>query len=411
VIYTAPTGTTLAGTSREFRGELGLCTHDPDNWSVGKPSEKCLQLVSACLLARVNALHRRVPISLRDSERILQMRKQVTVETKYRESDPDEGLSKGTPICSFTGDLRSPNCAARSDYGWQQAFTGRCAPGTTVQLQSRGECSASIRICSGIYGCEERNQGVPLQALAYTGFVPSSVAPPGGGCTVTFTCPAPGLQSAQVSTVPSSYAVMIKPLDGRSSALALAGKTARYPAPESEIFPFREAGFYGNLFEPEALSRTVSVKGDNLVIAEAGRVSSVPLPKHQSAGKLSIPYTHVYVCYGFEDQRSTSVDIQLTKAHGIANLNDRVCAGPGSNCFPNLPVACSNVCQWNDHEGVYEKCQGRDRLYPAITSYLDEPCSLVSAGQCVSLRKQRSNNRLLENQLPDCRKGRTNHGK
>src|SRR5207248_2053502 len=53
--------TNANGTSFAVRGELGLCkTSDPD---LALP--ECQEFVTACVAARVNALHKSIPISLR----------------------------------------------------------------------------------------------------------------------------------------------------------------------------------------------------------------------------------------------------------------------------------------------------------------------------------------------------------
>ena len=91
-----------------LRGELGLCKE----WKNSRlssllPTRKseCLQVVSSCVLARVNAIGARVILSLRASEpalrslrvndpELLKLRKAVPVEDHYREHH-------GTPIPSF----------------------------------------------------------------------------------------------------------------------------------------------------------------------------------------------------------------------------------------------------------------------------------------------------------------------
>src|SRR5262249_27933060 len=91
-----------------WRGELGLCRpqrgSDPQSRSwIAQPNVPCQQLVTACLMARTNALHAAVPIVLRGQPpNLFPPRDPVSTGTSFREGQPGDDPSEGTPIGSFT---------------------------------------------------------------------------------------------------------------------------------------------------------------------------------------------------------------------------------------------------------------------------------------------------------------------
>jgi hypothetical protein len=422
VKYTDPTDS--KGHSIEFPGELGLCTKGQDDWSSQRPSEKCLQLVTACLLARTNALHRRVPISLRSPERepgsvlseaILPTRVRVLIENEYRESSPTEGVSNGTPIPSFDGYLppqrsvagvagvgsghfptlttmsSSPTCILGPDCGWQQAYVGTCQHGTEIELRAQADCKISIRACGGIYGCEN-SPGASSLKHPYSVILGQS-----SSCSLTFRCPLQPSEPGEVVTH-GTYGVMIKSSGGNLTKLTV--HTGKYPSPEVDIFQFREGAFFGNLFEPNELTRTreMTMEGGKWTALEAIPISSIsPMASASSncqSAQTIIPYQHVYACYSLE-QSPLPTDIQSTKEDGSANLNDRICAEPNSTkCFPHAIVACVDRCSQSADKRVYESCKGDpktdNKTYSPITTYLDEPCSLLDSQQCDTLHDHRN---------------------
>lgn len=369
-----------------WRGFYGLCTGGAEgDWRTQAPSERCLQLVTACLLSRVNGLHRRVPISLHTLGDLLPLKNRVLIETRYRESDPQDGLSDGTPISGFA-DL----CRVGGDCGWEPAHLGTCARNTgvqfTLQLPDLASCSAtSLRVCKGIYGCSKDDVGVQPSALEYSGYTGQ-----GTGCTINFTCPSEG-----------QYGVMYKTRQEHGLADLTAGaSTGQFPAPEKVLFSFREAAFFGDLFDPAALSRRreiVVVDGKPLV--RVAVPAGLPRPNPGAAAALcrphtraSSPYRNAHACYAFESQAASSRDIQLTEADGVTTLNDRVCAHPTADCFPNPVKPCPTQCTWDATAEAYKNCRPRPdaRIYPAITTFLDAPCSLVSGPQCKTLGDTRT---------------------
>lgn len=359
-----------------FSGELGLCV-DNDDWRSTKLTKRCRQLVSACLFARVNALHRRVPISfhlpgnMASGEPVL-TRPRLAVERSYRESPSTALLNEGTPIYSFS-------------QGWISRSIGMCQPGLQVKLTFASDgtkaCDAEqVRVCKGVYGCEKNDASVlPSSALEYSGFIATTSVPSADvskvQCQLAFVCPSHG-----------AYGVMLH----QSSKIKDALLNTRYPAPgpgyparENQIFTFREAAFFGDVFDYTGLTRTTEVNKDRTTkTSKSGLVAS-----KACGATLISPYQHVYACYSDQD----ASDIQASPNVGIANLNDRVCASPSvdAKCFPTKVTSCKDTCTW-DGSHSYKDCKGDGNSYVAITTYLDDPCSLVGSQQCAVLSYERS---------------------
>jgi len=331
--------------SQDWRGELGLCDGQPGtlgSWADGPPSEGCLQAVSACVLARVNALSKRVIISMRgESTELLPVRPRVKVETKYRENH-------GTPIRSFEVCRGSPAPAPTQDCGWEARYVGMCSPNRLVTLQVNG--SARIRICKGIYGCDhadipQTSTGTEYYTPWYAGHIVSTPA----SSTLTFTCP----QAPVPAKTRSYFSVMLaspsstSSLDPRVDVTVTGPSTGQYPAPENMVFTYREGAFYGNIF-----------------------AAVQPLgPSRPSPSDLLTNFQ--YACYS--DDWSSK----------LAQLSDRLCAGPTNQCFENVPQPCQPRCLIQaPGTGAYLQCNEavpESRQWDhAITVYLNHPCDLAS---------------------------------
>jgi len=285
-----------------LKGELGLCgaSSSLGNWATGIPSSKCLEMVSACILARVNALNKRVIISVRTkTSGLLPLQPKVPVEEAYR--DNVGGQTDGTPIQSFgaCASGASPDPTAR-DCGWQGRYVGSCLPGNAVTVEPKP--GMAVRVCRGIYGCDPRDTPPSMVGMAgfspyatpwYSGVLGSSKIP------LTFTCPANGISM----TDPSYFSIMVAsatdPLATVSGDVTVSG-AIEYPSPEENVFRYREGAFFGNIFNP--------VK-DNMMIDQ-------------------VLVADQYACYS---DVWTAAD---------AHLTDRLCAGPGATCFANQPAAC-----------------------------------------------------------------------
>lgn len=320
-------------------GEMGLCP----GWNTGRPSEGCLRLVSACLFARTNRLHRWVPARF-GGPNLSAARDRIEVATKYSAAGTATGLNEGADIPAFS-------------HGWQPGYIGRCSPGKAVELTlpTPPNCATTaVRLCSGIHGClpdeptflVERTWGL-CDALP-----------------VTFTCPGTGF-----------FGVMTKP--DRPDVAVQRTATLEYPAREQDIFPFLEGAFFGNIFDPEGMARGREVALDQgRAYLKCKRLLDDVDDEDDVVD--AVPNRHIYACY------SAGNDEQ-----GIAYLNNRICATPGSmRCFPHPPRRChfrdiernqreGYHCKWHSTDGLYRECVGDDGIaYPSITVFLHEPCGL-----------------------------------
>ena len=327
-------------------GELGLCDGQPGtpgNWMTGAPGEGCLQAVTACVLARVNAQSKRVIISMRgESTALLPLRPKVKAETKYRENN-------GTPIRSFdTCSTTSGNPVSRQDCGWQARHVGTCVPGSSVTLQTSS--SAMVRICKGIYGCDYSTSGAGYDTPWYAGHIKSTTVATGG--SLSFTCP----QAPVLATARSYFSVMLASTIPNVSLSPNVDVTVinpisdqfMYPAPENKVFAYREGAFYGNIFDATAWLGP----------------SALPLASPELLAGFQ------YACYS----NAWTID--------LARLSDRLCAGPTNPCFEHVPQPCQQRCLAQVNEtGAYLNCHEEapeSRWWNhAITVYLNHPCDLA----------------------------------
>ena len=358
-----------------WRGKVGLCPAWKTDASVA-----CREVVSSCVLARTNALGKRVPISMRGdgvSYRVPLIDK-VSVGTQYRKTDPaiPDIENNGVPIPSFQActDPFSDDGAKRS-CGWQPLYVGRCIAGTKVTMSTPASYCASgapvmLRACEGIYGCQSHepiDPDAPYHAWLQDG-EPTCAAK--NGATVTFACPANGptvngkktgyfslmmgsqdpKETAGPDLDPSS---MVDNVDG-----ALPVAPFHYPSTERETFSYEEAAFYGNLF---------SFKGTD-----------------QRRG--AVLYGSMYACYS---EVSNTADNQLA---------DRLCGDPnaGVQCFPNRPGPCyppppAGRCDSRSAGGgpSYDTCHETSGVWDQpITVYLNDPCDLSDTSKgCLLARK------------------------
>jgi hypothetical protein len=341
-----------------WTGEVGLCgAHSPfGDWGAGAPQQACLESVSSCVLARVNALHQKVIISARGTNScLLPLQPRVPVETEYRECG-------GTAIRSFQPCAGASTDPAARDCGWSGKYVGSCTPGTTVTLRTGpGE---EVRVCKGLYGCDSADSPAPAtSACSSSGGYPEGTPWYAGRIhplhidttehRVTFTCPRNGLPSG-----PAYFAVMMASPDpsvdlADTADVLIEGPVGKYPATEQEVFTFREGAFFGNLFK--TAQRT---------------------PNQASPGQLLIG--DQYACYS---------DIWIS---GTSYFSDRLCAGRSTepSCFENAPKPClwasgSPGTPALDHRCNAESC-GDEQSYlgcgwnatwdHSITVFLSHPC-------------------------------------
>lgn len=349
-----------------WSGELGLCgpKSPAGDWGAAPPTESCLELVSACVLARVDAAGLRAPVSLRGGpECLFPLRDAVPVETRYRE---DRGRE---PIASFEpcqGDVDPGDPCRRC--GFSPRHVGRCVAGAKVTLKA--VAGTLIRVCKGIHGCDEADPGLP-----YTGTLDSD---PPGACgasapeAITFVCPenGPGRDEGSLAARRwGYYSVMFASATSVDPATLLSIEDAvgtdcqspfadpdflacnTYPAPEADVFTYREGAYYGTAFGGVAHETGCSPPQPGLLGAQ----------QHACFGE---PWTD-----------------------GTAHLRDRLCEKPDDGCLANTPLPCASdtsvhACDGASLDGAYRECDGSSAspAWPLpLTVYLNHPCDLTRA--------------------------------
>jgi hypothetical protein len=364
-----------------LRGELGLCGErynawaaeqraagltlpDEPPWRTQPPSEGCLERVSACVLARVNALHASVRFSMRGPA--MRQVERVGVDTVFREHD-------GTPIQSFsTCTARGlPSTDPRRNCDWTPRFVGQCTASKVELVVPAAAADARIRVCAGVYGCDDPITGdlTPIVDLAgnplpsppaYGGAMLAQLDPAtaAGDRTVGFACPANGPVVEGIQT--GYYAVMIGAPPGARipddldvvPATTPIPSIDRYPASEGAVFSYREGAFFGTLFGP-------LVEGPRVLAGDQ------------------------YACYS---------DVWTA---GEAMFAHRLCAGTTSAgaCFVNPPMPCDatpagpgrcqpipGVAPWVGAQCRGLRAAGGDSppWHRPYTTYLNHPCDLYA---------------------------------
>jgi hypothetical protein len=337
-----------------WKGELGLCP----SWNKKKPSEECLHLVSSCLFARTNRLGRQVPIRIQGQN--LRPRAKVEITTKYPQGAQEagaqgaRGVTEGNDILAFS-------------QGWEPGYVGRCMPSKSITLAipAPSRCAkTSLRVCKGVRGCEPEDARFLREKYG-----PCDDAP------LTFTCPDQGFYGVMTK---SDRPAKVEVVQRRADAGA-------YPALEEDVFSFLEGAFFGNLFDPDGLTRFREVVLD----ANQPKVTRGHLAGTDEGDEDTIPHRHIYSCYSLDNAEE-----------GIAYLTGRICAKPdaGKKCFPNPPQPCrfrdtgekakrDAVCR-RGSKGRWD-CRGHGSVvYPALAVFLNEPCGLTESG-CANLPRVR----------------------
>lgn len=251
-------------------GRLGYCPE----WRLRKPGSACLERVTACVLARVNATGSSVALSLRD--RHWEPLPRVRVETSFRERHgvPIESFKSCEHVC-LRGHPLHRNC------DWEPRFVGQCERGQEVKLElTRPDAPTRVRICTGTYGCDSYVPGAGDQTLdippEYGGRMVETARLGGTDAhALTFICGAkqPGAGARGYTTL--RFSVMLAsatdqplPFGADLTPTASPGGT-RYPASEEDVFAFREGTFYGSLFEVPGPRDELWVCHSNTWTAEA----------------------------------------------------------------------------------------------------------------------------------------------
>lgn len=290
---------TSGGAVDEWPGEVGLCSDrdvDVGDWSARKASKPCQELVTACVLARINAFGRKVPISLRDTVEgsiFLPLNPSVMVEQEYR----DRG---GIPIGSFKACPNSGDMTTNANCGWKGHRVGTCAPNEPITVQlSDSYQSVHVRICKGIYGCNnttlDSEPGLCSGEDYVQGMIPGAEAL---STSISFICPLNGYFGVMYKCASKSCS---QKFDLNVKVFDSAGRRVPYPALEQDVFKYPEGAFYGNFFTKD-----------------------------------------INLCAIVTPNQVNSCASTIWNNSGPAYLNQRICAG--EQCFNHAPSSCSNTC-------------------------------------------------------------------
>ncbi len=361
------------GHSGAWMGGAGLCTQ----WLDSAPSDDCLERVSACILARISGVNRRVELSCRgmDSNGTAFSLEAQPSSVEY---DP-EVPATDKPIESFLACASSTTDSSRN-CGWSKDFIGSCTPGAWVQLgagsqakDAAGVCSGHVlgnstapetilRVCEGIVGCNRQGERFLTEST--------------GGCSPTqkpsasFTCPPSGFFNVMKAPRSSWQALGSVNVE----VLATEENEAAYRLSEAQAFPFREGAFYGNLFSKKKLAAEVTVTPNRTGVGDGTRTISPSLV-------VGSVYPDMYVCHDPEWEQ------------GAAYATHRVCALPGlnANCAATAVGPCNGgaaSCATSDAgpvlgDGDYDGCQDLSGVTwnDPVTVFLNGPCDLMPAGQ------------------------------
>lgn len=325
-----------------WHGSMALCPE----WNVQAPSQKCLELVSSCVLARNNALGVRVVLSVTGED---SSRPSSFIPADRVPTDPYVPRTYDT-IASFNACGSTVVGDAGRNCGWTPAEVGSCTPGAWVRvgaggrppdqcgggtLGSMGPQRVMLRVCRGLAGCNStEGTGGDLRDS------PDLLAQSAGSCgqqepAVTFRCPADRI-----------FNVMVAPYDSRDTAADVreieAESPARYPAPEAVVFETREGAFYGTIFGTNVLQPGVDVH-----VSAAGEGYEVVGNREVFEGSI---YRRMFSCN----------DPGWTSRHALAI--SRLCALPGNYNCATIPMgSCSQQCQEDDGSVApgnrdYERC-------------------------------------------------------
>jgi hypothetical protein len=339
-----------------WQGEVGLCkSGEFGDWATSRPTTPCLEIVSACVLARTNAMDKQVAISLRGPNPALSMLPSVPVETHYRDEGGRETIKSFRP-CKGGEAAGSPD----RDCGWQPRYVGKCEADddresdvTLTVTNASGHLPVMVRVCGGIYGCEHKEQRT---MPSYADWIADQtiMAPDG---RLSFDCPSGHLSKA-TNKAYGYYSVMVaspRPRGDVPCDVDVKAVTARegyYPASESQVFTFREGAFYGDIFPRGGAAPGSEARGS---VARPGAVLSADQ----------------FACYS-KQSRGNQGDLYLAR---------RLCVGPEEDCFTNTPGPCWTSCGGLSSPigGHLVSCKGGPATvwqYP-ITTYLNQPDDLV----------------------------------
>ncbi|MFP2912763.1 hypothetical protein ACLESD_48705 [Pyxidicoccus sp. 3LFB2] len=365
----------LTFTARRWYGQAGLCP----SWGTAAPTADCLERVSSCLLARNNALGRRVELSMRGEHQLWPAGPNIyTLEPQTRPADHHPTTSQ--PLASFLPCSPTTQQGPGRDCGWKADGIGYCAASGPVQVGAGGLTSCPgpapalgssnmqtvLRVCSGVNGCDHadaRNLGEATGSCAGISPVP----------VVSFTCTAGQFFSVMAAPFSASTTSALLP-----NVAASPSNVVSYGLSETEVYTEREGAFYGNVFDYKALARGVNV---DVVQYGQGREARYVVVGADVEIKGSV-YTRMFSCY------------DPTWANGPAYSSHRLCALPGSGancaatvtgaCFTSLNPPVPGKCaidegSMTEGDRDYEECEdplGNVWWHP-VTTFLHSACDAV----------------------------------
>jgi hypothetical protein len=242
----------VSGNTVTWEGDFGLCP----SWQTNPMDQKCQELLSACLLARNNALDREVLISVRGArEQVDGSIAPLPLEYPAQGGEPRESHVESfeTPCAS---PMTSPMNPEDNCQGWESHYIGSCRAMDTVKVSVTVDSGISgtplFRICHGVSGCDYVDPASrpppPLDPRKFP-HVESSTCSPGTTCDISFQCSdkqAFTLMYANVTPrdlMPPGFTVAVKRKDTAGVFQGIP-----YPATEEQAFPWQEGAFYGNVF-------------------------------------------------------------------------------------------------------------------------------------------------------------------
>jgi hypothetical protein len=353
-------------TNYTWNGALGLCPA----WNTSAPTQECLERVSSCLLARVNAFGTTVHLSMHgEKSDLFPLAKEPMVSF-------NSTATGGTVPDFLECKPGQPSVGLNRSCGWKASHIGRCAPtkpvtvgvgaapGCVSTLGTAGSPDLIMRVCDGIRGCGLDPNNNPINGPILAAADDTC----GRNPAVKFTCPASGLYNVMLGEY--SFSVTTSP-NGTPGIDAVSGTM---PLDEQQLFQWREGAFYGNIFDADALApeANVTVTRDGTVTGREFRALSTD----------GVVYGNMFACYSSNWTMAT------------AYLTKRICAG--FNCAAEVVGACqSNVsgeakpsmlCQKNDGTETlgdydYDVCLDSSlatKWQEPITTFLATPCDIVS---------------------------------
>jgi uncharacterized protein (TIGR03382 family) len=248
-------------------GQLGLCQHsEPEigDWRKGPPTRACQELVTACIMARVNASEKSVPVMLHAAPSALQpdtlfANTQIAhAEHRFREIIPGIDPGEGQLIPSF-----EPQDGVSHDRGWREDAVGKCdgsAGRIALAIPDPAICgSTEVRVCAGINGCltgwEYHRSRLNGLGIPYSKRITTQT----GACLtqpVRFECPTDvgvgGYYSVMVRSSRISQPLPPPPPPSLFAPLLhLQQGSGEYPLRSDHVFTFMEGAYFGNLFDQD----------------------------------------------------------------------------------------------------------------------------------------------------------------